>query len=307
MINVKRRGFLGLGFAGLIGMPVIEGLAVDAPYNRQSTGLLMPALAAYSFRDYFKSMKGKLNPKVSPTEGLDMIGFIHLCAKYQVAAELTSYFFEPEVEGAELTECRREAHLNGVGIAGTAVGNRFTLDPASAEAGEQMTYVKRWIDRAVIMGAGHVRVFAGSIPKGMEEATAEKNAIEALKISGEYAAAKGIFLGIENHDSIISAERLLHIVTSVKNPWVGINLDSGNFKTEDPYKDFADCVPYAVNIQLKEELKIGDKTVLADLPSLFESIKKGGYKGYVVLEYEGTENPYEKVPTLLAEVKRLAA
>jgi len=304
MINVKRRGFLGMGFAGLMGVPVIEALAVDSPYKRQGSGRITPALAAYSFRDYFKSMKGKPNPKVSPTEGLDMKGFIHLCAKYGVAAELTSYFFEPEVADTYLTECRREAHLNGVAIAGTAVGNRFTVDPASPEAGEQMTYVKRWIDRAVLMGAPHVRVFAGAIPKGMDEATAEKNAIEALKISGEYAASKGILLGIENHDSITSADRLLRIVTSVKNPWVGVNLDSGNFKTEDPYKDFVDCVPYAVNIQLKEELKIGDKTVLADLPRFFQSIKAGGYKGYVVLEYEGTENPYEKVPVLLAEIKR---
>lgn len=303
-MNVNRRKFLGAGFAGMIAGQVNPAAAVSNPYQRHKTTTLIPSLAAYSFRDYFATVKGKVNEKIKAEDAMDMKAFIQYCAQQQVAAELTSYFFDPDVENVYLTECRREAHLNGVAIAGTAVGNQFTLDPASEDGKEQMQYVKTWIDRAVLMGAPHVRVFAGRIPKGMSESEAEKNATVALRTAGEYAAEKGIFLGIENHDSIGSAEKLINIVTSVENPWVGVNLDSGNFRTEDPYADFAECVPYAVNIQIKEEIKIGDEKHETDFPKLFDSIKVGGYSGHVVLEFEGKGDPNEKVPPLLDEIKR---
>lgn len=256
-MNVNRRRFLGVGLAGFSGSLIDTCPAVEEPYPRQAATRLIPALAAYSFRDYFGMIKGKENKKISSEDALDMKQFIHYCAEHRVAAELTSYFFDPDVEDAYLLDCRKEAHLNGVSIAGTAVGNQFTLDPSSEEGRAQMAYVKTWIDRAVLMGAPHVRVFAGKIPKGMPENLAESNALEALKVAGDYAASKGVFLGIENHDSIGSAEKLIGMVTAIANPWVGINLDSGNFRTDDPYSDFAECVPFAVNLQIKEELKMG--------------------------------------------------
>ncbi|MDF1814344.1 MAG: sugar phosphate isomerase/epimerase [Verrucomicrobiales bacterium] len=303
-MNVARRRFLGTGLASFFGAGINFASAVETPWQRSTKGSLIPALAAYSFRDHFGYIKGKQNKKVKPEDAMDMKGFIHYCAEQGVAAELTSYFFDPDVENAYLTECRSEAHLNGVAIAGTAVGNQFTLEPGSDAAAEQMKYVKTWIDRAVLMGAPHVRVFAGKIPKGMDEKTAEKNATEALSRAGEYAAEKGVFLGIENHDSIGSAEKLLNIVTSVKNPWVGVNLDSGNFRTADPYADFAECVPYAVNIQLKEEIKINEEKLPVDMEKIFSSIKSGGYSGHVVLEFEGKGDPFQRVPELLEEVKK---
>ena len=302
MKSFNRRDVLGMGLS--IGAMTKTGFAVEKPYSRNGKGKLLPALAAYSFRSHFGYTKGKANKNISPEEALDMKRFIHICAENGVAAELTSYFFPPEVEDSFLVDCRKEAHLNGVPIAGTAVGNQFTLDPASDEAIAQMNYVKRWIDGAVLMGAPHIRVFMGRIPKGMPEPAAEKNAIVALAQAGEYAAERGIFLGIENHDSIGSAERLLHIVKSVKNPWVGVNLDSGNFRTEDPYHDFAESVPFSVNVQLKTHLKIGGEKVPTDLEKVFQLLRKGNYSGYVVLEYEEKEDPFTRVPAILKDLKR---
>jgi pyridoxal biosynthesis lyase PdxS len=35
---------------------------------------------------------------------------------------------------------------------------------------------------------------------------------------------------------------------------VGLIVDTGSFKTEDPYKDIAAVVPYAINWQVKESV-----------------------------------------------------
>ena len=44
---------------------------------------------------------------------------------------------------------------------------------------------------------------------------------------------------MENHDFTSQVERLLEIVRAVQSPWFGINFDSGNFRSEDPYADIS--------------------------------------------------------------------
>jgi sugar phosphate isomerase/epimerase len=93
----------------------------------------------------------------------------------------------------------------------------------------------------------------------------------------------------------------------VKSPWVGINLDSGNFHTADPYADFARCAPWAVNVQMKGEIRRRDarKNEPADLPRHIKALRDAGYQGYVALEYESEEDPFTAVPLLLKRMGEL--
>ena len=274
-------GALGLGLA-----PLSPLFAVTEPYQRSGKGLRV-GLAAYSFRNYFEWSRGKKNPKFEAGEkAMDMPGFIEYCARLGLeSAELTSYFFPPDCDASYFTDCRRIAHLNGVQISGTAVGNNFSHPKDAPERAEQIAYVKTWIDNAVLMGAPHVRVFAGAHPKGVRPEEAEKNAIEALAETAVYAAEKGVFLGIENHDSITTADRLLRIVRGVESPWVGVNLDSGNFIAYDVYAEMAASAPYSINVQLKTEIRIKDskEKTPADLERVVKILKDTGYAGHVIL------------------------
>ena len=73
----------------------------------------------------------------------------------------------------------------------------------------------------------------------------------------------------------------------MNSPWFGINLDSGNFSSADPYADLAKIAPYAINAQIKVAIAGPDrKKVPSDFAKLAKIMRDAGYRGYIVLEYE---------------------
>jgi sugar phosphate isomerase/epimerase len=91
----------------------------------------------------------------------------------------------------------------------------------------------------------------------------------------------------------------------VKSPWIGINLDTGNFHTEDPYADLAKAAPYAVNVQYKVEVQYrGKQKQFADMPRVIKILRDANYQGYVALEYEAKEDAWKAVPEWLEKLKQ---
>jgi sugar phosphate isomerase/epimerase len=310
MNTVTRRDFIKLSAAAGLTAAAAPYAAFGAtapagenPFKRTGKPRLLLSLAAYSFRENFPLMRGKPNTKVPAGRQTDMFKFIDYCAGEGLdGAELTSYFFDQETD-EYMIKLRRHAFLRGVGVSGTAIGNNFSL-PKGERLQEEIAYTKKWIDRSLLMGAQHIRVFAGNAPKDFTRADADKNVIACLEECSAYAGKRGIFLGLENHDSIGSAATLIPMVKAVNSPWLGINLDSGNFHTADPYKDFAECVPYALNVQYKVEIDAGAKQKKpADLKRFTQILKDRGYQGWVALEYEAKEDSAVAVPRYLAQMK----
>src|SRR5262249_54268835 len=147
--------------------------------------------------------------------------------------------------------------------------------PKGEERAKQIEMVKRWVDYSQALGAPHIRVFAGAKGK-LDVAEAKKLCIAGLEECCDYAGKKGIFLGLENHGGIVAeAADLLEIVRAVQSSWLGVNLDTGNFETDDPYADLAKCAPYAVNVQWKAEIqRRGQKKETADLTRLVRILRE---------------------------------
>ncbi len=282
----NRRSFLASSLSAL-GAAALPSFAIE-PINRAGKSRMQIGVAAYSFREKFQWMRGKEQKAKDGEKLWSILDFIDWCADNNVpGAEVTSYFFPPDVDEKFLLEVKRHAYLRGVQLAGTAVGNNFAL-PKGEKRDQEIADVKRWIDFAAIMNAPHIRVFAGQPPKGTPEEEALANCLSAYQECLDYAGKKGIFLGLENHHGLVAEPKnLIWLVNQAKSPWAGINWDSGNFHTEDPYGDLAKIAPYAINVQLKMEITRPDKTKEAsDVDRVVKILKDANYQGWFTLEYE---------------------
>ncbi|MGZ8939458.1 MAG: sugar phosphate isomerase/epimerase family protein [Limisphaerales bacterium] len=301
---ISRRTFSISAALALTGVALPARAA--APFKRAGQPRLRLSLAAYSFRDFFKDASHN-RPKTPPADKqIDLFQFIDYCADHGCqAAELTSYYFPKEITSEFLLKIKRHAFLRGVELSGTSVGNTFTV-PAGQKRDQEIAHTKKWIDHAALIGIPHIRVFAGNA-EGQSHEVAKKNCIAALADCLAHAASRGVFLGIENHGGIVAEpDALLDIIKSIDSPWLGINLDTANFHTDDPYRDLARCAPYAVNVQLKTEVQAkGKKKEPADLERLVKILRDANYQGYVVLEYEAAEDPYKAVPGILKELSAI--
>src|SRR5688572_6573731 len=193
----SRRDFVtfagaALATAGAFDLP---SFAVE-PFRRAGKPRLRLSLAAYSFRQYFKDTTDR-DTKVPAEKRIDLFQFIDFCAEHGCqGTELTSYYFPANFDAGFLLKIKRHAFLRGVAISGTAVGNTFTV-PAKGD--QEIANVKHWIDHAAVMGAPHIRIFAGEAASGASRDQAKTLCIAAIEECCEYAGTKGIFLGLENH------------------------------------------------------------------------------------------------------------
>jgi sugar phosphate isomerase/epimerase len=304
--KLSRRAFVTLaGTALAAGVLPVPASAVE-PFRRAGQPRLRLSLAAYSFRQFFKDTNNARQAPPPSGKQIDLFQFIDYCADHGCqGAELTSYYFPAQLTNDFLLKIKRHAFLRGVELSGTAVGNTFTVGDAEKRARE-IASVKKWIDHSALAGLPHIRVFAGNLERQSEE-VARKSCISALEECCEYAGARGVFLGLENHGGIVAEPGpLIEIVQAVQSPWLGINLDTGNFHTADPYADLARCAPYAVNVQVKTELRAKDRKAEAtDLKRIVQILRDANYQGYLVLEYEAAEDPYVAVPRVLKELSAL--
>lgn len=300
MHKTDRRAFLSLACgAAAAGVGAPTAWAID-PIKRSGKPIFKLSLAAYSMRKY-------LTAKPETSGAMDLAGFIDFCAKLGLdGAELTSYYFPKSMENAFLQQIKRQTHIAGLTISGGAIGNDYCV-PTGPKLEAQISETKRWIDIYATLGAPVIRVFAGSVPKGEQEDVAVTRCIAALEQVCDEAGKRGILLGLENHGGVTAtADQLLRIVQAVKSPWFGVNFDSGNFRDNaDPYAEMARIAPYAVNAQIKVEVYRRRKAEPADLSRIVDILRQSAYRGWLALEYESSEDPYDAIPRHIDALRKV--
>ncbi len=298
MNTVPRRQFLQSSLFAGAGLVLGAGSATAIePIRRIGPSHMRLSIAAYSFRQ-------ELTSKPRPKMTLD--DFINLATGMDLdAVELTAYYF-PRTTPDYLAHLKGRCTRLGLDVSGTAVGNNFCVaDPDKLK--DQIDSVKKWIEHSSRLGAKTIRIFAGTIAKGDSEEKARERCVAAIQEACDHAAKYGIYLALENHGGITgTAEQILALVKAVKHDWFGVNLDTGNFHTEDPYGDLEKLAPYAVTVQIKTEIqRRGMKKEDADLKRLIDLLAKVRYRGYVALEYEAAEDARTAVPRHMETLKKL--
>lgn len=300
LTHFSRRQFLNSSLLAGTGMALgTSAASAIEPIQRSGPAHLRLSIAAYSFRQALD-----LSRKPKPAMTLD--DFIDLAAGMDLdAVELTAYYF-PRTTPDYLAHLKGRCTRLGLDVSGTAVGNDFCVaDPQKLR--KQIDSVKEWTEHSARLGAKTMRIFAGNVAKKDSEEKARQRCVEAIQEACDHAAKYGLYLALENHGGITgTAEQILALVHAVKHDYFGVNLDTGNFHTDDPYGDLEKIAPYAITVQVKTDMKPrGGKQEEADLKRLVAMLRAVHYRGYVALEYESAEEARTAVPRHIETLKRL--
>ncbi|HZZ27079.1 MAG TPA: sugar phosphate isomerase/epimerase family protein [Pirellulales bacterium] len=316
--NISRRDFfkstsafslVALATTGLNGITALAEESAKANAEQ-----LKVALNAYSFskllNDSIKNRGG----------GVTLLEVLDFAAKQKCEGfDPTGYFFPgyPKVPSDEyLNEFKRRAAELGMGISGTGVRNNFTTSDKSIRA-ESVKHIKEWVEVAARLGAPVIRVFADTQMRASswEQVApgASRNDVQAwiaadLQECAEQGKKFGVRIGVQNHgDFLQTGEQLLALIKAVGSQWCGPIVDTGYFKTDDPYQDIALVAPHALNWQIKQSPFGQDSDVPIDLVKLVQIARKSGYHGYLPVETlspKGKDyDPYTVVPSFLSQLR----
>lgn len=261
-----------------------------------SCSKLKTSLNAFSFDAPLKA--GKFN----------LFQLLDYCAEQNFdAVDLTGYYFPgyPNVPNDDyIFNLKRKAMALGLEISGTGIRTDFTIDDI-AKREENINLVKNWIIVAEKLGAPLLRIFAGApVAEDKWKQTADR-IIEDFITCIEFGKMHGIVVAIQNHNDFIKTPADLHyIFEKINDPWFGLIMDTGGFRSGNTYADTRETIKYAVNWQIKEKIFVKGMEMDTDIAQLMGIIKNSCYKGYIPIETLGSGDPHTKISKLMGEIKR---
>lgn len=276
--------------------------------RKEQSSPIVLGVNAYSFADLLLARESRDNDQV-----YSLFNLLDWCKSQNIQAlDPTGYFFPtyPDVPSDEyLAKFKSRAAELGIAISGTGIRNHFS-SPDSTIRAEGVELAKEWIIVASKLGAPVIRVFAGAVPAGYEDNWEEPAGwmIACYKELLPYAEEYGVKIGIQNHGEMLqTAEQCLYILERLDSEWAGIIVDTGNFLTDDPYKDIAAMVPYAVNWQVKEFTDGYGGSSRIDYEKFVRILKEGNYKGYLPVETLKVKgdfyDPFQRVSSMVNQLQ----
>ena len=200
---------------------------------------------------------------------------------------------------------KRRAWEAGLDLIMLSIHQDF-VDPSEAKRQEAIDHTKHCIDLAHQMGIpairlntgrwGTIRSFDDLMAANGDEPSLEgytdEDAIgwcvDSIRACLPHAAQAGVVMALENHWGLSTkVDVLLRIHGEVADPWLGINMDTGNY-VGDPYPQIEQLAPHASIIQAKTYPGGGVwYTLDLDYPRIAGIVQDAGFQGYVSLEMEG--------------------
>ncbi len=216
-----------------------------------------------------------------------------------------------------LNQLKRQAFRNGLDLIQFTIHQDF-VSPDPQVRRQEIDHTLHCIEMAVQLGTPSIRLNSGRwktiasfddlmkvkgdeppLP-GYTNADALEWCIDSIRECLPAAEKAGVILDLENHWGLTTrTENLLHIVNTVNSPWLGINLDIGNFPG-DPYPEIEKIAPHANIVHFKTYFGGGVwYTLDLDYRRIAGILRQANFKGYVSLEMEGNEPASTAVPKSL--------
>jgi sugar phosphate isomerase/epimerase len=299
--EIPRRKFLKTVVVGaltgtglqLLGAPSVEAASTPDAGNSSKMARLLSGCCAYSYGDALKK------------KTMTLEDFIHKAVELRLdGIDMTVYYLK-STDPEYLSSLRHLAYKNAMPFSGLACGISM-VQASPAKRADGLNEIKKWVDVTDLLGASHLRIFAGKIPSGSTVQEAVDWVVQTMKAACDYSGKKGITLGLEDHSGVSqSADVCLEIMQRVNSPYAAINLDVTNFiptATQDVYAQIAACIPYASNTHIRDRFEYDQSPV--DLDRVWRLFAQASFKGYMSAEYEGP-NCETEVPKLVARIQAL--
>jgi len=287
-----------LGFYGCDTVKQVQDTVVNAGkdiYNDVTNNLFFKiSLAQWSLNKAF--FGGKLDnldfaAKAKNDFGIDAIEYVN------------QFFKDKANDLSYLKQMNQRASDNGVKnllIMVDGEGYLGALDDAERTEAVEKHY--KWVEAAKYLGCHSIRVNA--FGKGSAEDVA-KAAVDGLGRLSEFGAKEGINVIVENHGSYSSdGSWLTGVMKSVGKDNCGTLPDFGNFcikrdgdgpwggncvEEYDRYKGVMEMMPYAKGVSAKShDFDADGNETKTDFSKMLKIVKDAGYRGYIGIEYEGS-------------------
>ena len=223
---------------------------------------------------------------------------------------------------AYINKLKQLAFRHGLALPMLSIHQDFVSDKTE-ERQQDVAHTIRCIELAARLGVPAIRLNSGrwnTIPsfddlmkvkgdeppiKGYTDEDAFRWCIDGIQACLPAAERHGVLLALENHWGLTTkTENLLRIYKAVNSPWLGINMDTGNFAV-DPYPEIEKLAPHAAIVQAKTYYGGGEwYTLDLDYQRIANTLRKANFTGWVSLEMEGKEDPQTAVPKSLQVLRK---
>lgn len=247
---------------------------------------------------------------------LDLLDFVRLAGDDLEldGVELVDLHF-PSTEPDYLRRLKKACVDRHLTIAGLAVSNDFG---SRARRDAERQKVQQWCDVAAYIGAPIIRVFAGWLPPAepprdegriigfirrivgparTDPRRTWSDVAETLRLCADYAGERGVTLALQNSrsDGIVGSPwQLAQLVRDVGSPWLRVCLDPADLADRTGI-DAALPETVQAHARMRDVAPDGADARIA-WPLLLQTLKLGRYRGFLLLDYEGVEDPETAVP-----------
>lgn len=289
-MSLSRRSLLSAGAAALAAVPA--PVAAQPKAQRR----IQLAVSTYSYW-HFKPTKYPIEDVIEDAArlGFDGVEILHR----QMTDESPAY----------VNSLKKRAFTLGLSMPMLSIHQDF-VSPAADERAKMIDHTVRCLELAARLGIPCVRLNSGrwkTIPSfdDLMKVKGDEPPLPGYKLEDAIGwcvssiekclptcEKLGVMLALENHWGLTtSIDNLLNIHQKVNSPWLGINMDTGNYPG-DPYAGIERLAPKATIVQAKTYYGGGEwYTLELDYKRIAGILRKANYNGWVSLEMEGKETP----------------